>query len=113
MQKAPELVVHERMSQGRGVKCTKEKKIVKRWSNEEKKGKPSSSSVEDTEEMRKWRGPKDEIHQCWTNLAERMEEEVLDKYKVEDSKREAYKGRGAPLQWRRVRRSKKYRMGKW
>ena len=29
MQKAPELVVHERMPQGKGVKCTKEKKKVK------------------------------------------------------------------------------------
>ena len=29
------------------------------------------------------------------------EAEVLDKYKIED------KGRGAPLEWRRVRRSKK------
>ena len=46
-------------------------------------------------------------------LAERMEQEVLDKYKVEDSKREAYKGRGAPLEWRRVCRSKKYRIRKW
>ena len=40
----------------------------------------------------------------WKNLAERMEE---DKYKVKDSKREAHRGRGAPLEWRRVRRSKK------
>ena len=53
------------------------------------------------------------MDQCWKNLAERMEEEVLDKYKVEDSKREAYKGRGAPLEWRRVRRSKKYGIRKW
>ena len=51
MQKAPESVVHERMSQGKGVKCTKEKKKVKGWSNEEIKGKPSSSSKEDTKEM--------------------------------------------------------------
>ena len=86
MQKAPELVVHERMSQGKGVKCSKEKKKVKRWSNEEKKGKPSSSSVEDTEEIIKFRGLKNEIDPCWTNLAERMEEEVLDNYKVEDSR---------------------------
>ena len=40
------------------------------------------------------------------NLAERMEEEVLDKYKVEESKREA-------LEWRRVRKNKKYRIRKW
>ena len=44
------------------------------------------------------------------NLAERTEVEVLDKYKVEESKKEAFfRGRGAPLEWRRVRRGKKYR----
>ena len=42
-----------------------------------------------------------------------MEEDVLDKYKVEDSKGEAHRGRGSPLEWRRVRRSKKYRIRKW
>ena len=41
------------------------------------------------------------MDQCCKNLAERMEEEVLDKCMVEDSKREAFKGIGAPLQWRR------------
>ena len=55
----------------------------------------------------------DEMDQCWKNLAERMEEEVLDKYKVEGSKREAFRGRGAPLEWRRVRKNKKYRIRKW
>ena len=45
--------------------------------------------------------------------AERMEEEVLDKYKVEDSNREAYRGKGNPLEWRLVRRSKKDRIKKW
>ena len=29
-------------------------------------------------------------------MAERMEGDVLDKYKVEESKREAFRGRGAP-----------------
>ena len=48
--------------------------------------------------MRKWRGlNQDEMDHCWKKLAERMEEEVLDKYKVEDSKREAHKSRDFPL----------------
>ena len=34
---------------------------------------------------------------CWKKLAERMEEEVLDKYKVEESKEEAFRGGGAPF----------------
>ena len=78
------------------------------------KGKPSSSLEENTEEMRTWRGVgHDEMDQCLKNLAERMKEEVLDNYKAEDSNREAYQGRGAPLEWRRVRRSEKCRTRKW
>ena len=37
-------------------------------------------------------------------LVKKMEEEVMDKYKVEDGKREAFRSRGAPLEWRRVRK---------
>ena len=50
------------------------------------------------------------MNQCWKILAERMEEEVLDKCKVEGSKREGYRGRGDPLEWRRERRSKEYKL---
>ena len=42
VQKAPELVVHERMSQGEKVRGTKEKKKVKGWSTEEMKDKANS-----------------------------------------------------------------------
>ena len=37
----------------------------------------------------------------------RMEEKVLEKYKVEES--EAFRGGGALLEWRRVRENKRYR----
>ena len=50
---------------------------------------------------------------CWKKLAERIEEEVLDKYKVEESKRGAFRGRGGPLEWRRVCENKRYKMRKW
>ena len=43
----------------------------------------------------------------------KMEAEVLDRCKIEDSKRDAFKGRGAPLEWRRVRKNKKHRIRKW
>ena len=46
MQKAPVLVVHEHMSQGKGVKGIKEKKKVSGWSTEEMEGKPHSSLEE-------------------------------------------------------------------
>ena len=95
MQKVSEPVVHERMSQGKGVKCRKEKnKKVPGWSVEEMKEKTYIPVVEDTEDMRKWRGlSRSEIDQCWRNLAGRMEEELMDKYKVEESKREAFRGK--------------------
>ena len=68
---------------------------MKRWSTEEMIDKPNSLSEEDTEEMMKWRGiNQEEMDQCCEKLAEKMGEEVLDKYKVENSKREAYRGRG-------------------
>ena len=52
------------------------------------KEKPQSSLEEDTEEMRKWRGlSQSEMDLCWKNLAERMEEDVLEKYKVEETKK--------------------------
>ena len=98
VQRVPELRVHERMSQVEKTKCAKGRKKVKGWSTEEMKNKGNSLLEEDTEEMTKWRGmSQDEMDQCWRSLAEKIEAEVLDKYKVEDSKREAFKGRSAQL----------------
>ena len=55
------------------------------------KDKRNSLLEEDTEEMRKWRGMnEEEMDQCWKKVTERTEEEVLDKYKVEDRKRQAF-----------------------
>ena len=69
---------------------------------------------EDTEEMKRWRSLNQiEMDLCWKMLAEGIEEEVLDKYKVEESKKGAFKGRGKLLEWRRVRRNKKYKIRKW
>ena len=99
MQKVLELVVHERMSQGKEVRGTKEKKKVKGSSTEEMKDKPSSSLEEDTGEMIEWRSmSQEEMDQCWKMLAEKIEEEVLDKYNVEDGKRGSYRGRGFSLE---------------
>ena len=54
--KTPELVVHERMSKGKGANGTKEKKKVIGWSTEEMREKPNISLEEDTEEKCRWRG---------------------------------------------------------
>ena len=91
MRKVLELVVHERMSQGKWVKGFKEKKKVSGWSMEEMRRKPNVAVEVDAEEMRKWRGvSQSEMDQCWKNLADRMEEEGLNKYKVEDSKKRGF-----------------------
>ena len=75
VQNMPEFFVRERMSQGTtGVKGIKEKKKVSGWSAEEMKEKLSVAGKEDAEEVKSGaRNKKTE--------AERMEEEVLDKYK--------------------------------
>ena len=52
------------------------------------KNKPRDDMEEDTGEMIEWRSmSQEEMDQCWKMLAEKIEEEVLDKYKVDDSKR--------------------------
>ena len=109
MHEVPELVVRERMSQVEEVKGTKQKKKVG-WSSEEMNDRPSNSVEQDAEEMIEWRSFSQEaVDLCWKNLAEKMEEEVLDKKEVEECKRGANRGRGSTLEWRRVRRIKKFR----
>ena len=81
------------------VKGTKAKKTVKGWSTEEMKDEAGGLLEEDTEKMRTWRFVnQEEMDQCWKKLAERMEVEVLDKYKVEDSTRERLT-EAEPLRW--------------
>ena len=59
---------------------------MKGCSIEEMKDKANSLLEEDTEEMKTWRGlNQEEMDQCWKKVAERIEEELLDKYKVETS----------------------------
>ena len=82
IQKVPELVVNGRMSHSKKKEKPKNEKKVPGWSTEEMKEKPNFAVEEDTEEMKKWGElNQSEIDTCWKKLAERMEEEVLDKYK--------------------------------
>ena len=93
--------------------CTKETKKLRGWSTEEMKDKASSPSREDTEEMRTWRDlNQEEMDQCWKKLAERMEEEVLDKYKSRGQPKRGLQ-RQSLLELRHVRRSNKYKTRKW
>ena len=62
----------------------------------------------DTEEMVQWRSiNQQEVDNMWKKLSEKIAEEVLGKYKVEVSKRGAYKGRGQPSEWRMEKRVQK------
>ena len=59
----------------------------------------SKPEFEDTEDMVQRRSMSQEgINDIWKECCEKMEEEVLEKYKVEESKQSAYKGRGEPLE---------------
>ena len=96
------------------MKKPKEKKNVPGWSIEEMRERPNIAVEEDTEEMKRWRSlNQSEMDPCWKKLAKRMEEEVLDKNKVEESKRGAFTGRSDPLEWRRVRKNKRCNIRKW
>ena len=90
------------------------KKKVKGLSTEEMKDPANSHLEEDTYELRTWRGrDQEEVDECWNESAVNIDEDALDEYKVEDSQREAYRCRGSSLEWRRARRSRKYRIRKW
>ena len=79
VRRVPELVVHERMSQGIRVKGLKEKKNVLGWSLKELKEELSVAEKEDAEEVRKWRGLSlSDMDHRWKNLAEIVEEEVFE-----------------------------------
>ena len=105
--------MHERMSQGTGVKGVSEKKKMPGWSIGEMKEKLSVAE-EDAGEVTKCSGlSESEMDQSWKKLAGRMEEDVLDKYNVEESNKEVTNGRSASLGWRRVRKNKTYRMKEW
>ena len=104
MQKA-EPVVNERMSQAERMTNLKDEEKVPGWSTEEMKEKPNFAVEEDTEEMNTWRElNQSEIDICWKELADRMEEEVLDK--VGESKRGAFEGRGGEGRYARTRDTK-------
>ena len=67
---------------------------------------------EDTEEMRRRRSlNQSETNLCWKILAEREEEEVLDKYKVENTKKILLQGEVTP--WNGEGYAKTLKIGKW
>ena len=100
-------MVNERMSQAERVKIPKKRRKYQDGLLKNEGKAKHRCGAKDTEEMKRWRSlNQSEMDLCWKKLVERMEGEVLDKYKVEESKRGAFKGRGDPLEWRRVCKNK-------
>ena len=82
------------MKGGESKEEKKKEKKVAGWSTKMIKEVASKQEFEDTEEMVQWRSISEEdMHELWTALCRRMEEEVLEKYKAEEAKKRAYEGR--------------------
>ena len=97
------------MKGGESKEEKKKEKKVAGWSTKMTKEVASKKEFEDTEEMVQWRSISEEdIHELWTALCGRMEEEVLEKYNAEEAKKRAYEGRGQPLEWRILKKEKRY-----
>ena len=107
MQKVPEFVVHERMTKGEEVKCTEEKKKVEGWSVEE-----MSDRHRRNDKMERFESGR-EIDQCWKILAENLRLRYWTSTRSRKAKETPFTGKGAPMEWRRVRKHKKYRIRKW
>ena len=74
------------------------------WSTEEMNDNESSYVVEDTEEMAEWRSiNQEEMDRCWKEFAEKLEEDVVgQKIQGREQRKRSSRGRGSPLEWRRV-----------
>ena len=93
VQNAPELVVAQAQKKNREAGV--EKKKVTGWSPHMLEEVAGTQSFENTKEMVQWRSINQEgINHLWRELCEGMKEEVLVKYKIEEAKKGAYKGRG-------------------
>ena len=69
---------------------------------------------EDTGEMKRWRSLNQiEMELCWKKLAERMEEDVLDKHKVEESKREPLKAEVTPWNGEEYAKTRDIKIRNW
>ena len=104
IQKVLALLVDERMFHGQKVKNIQAKKKVPGWSIEEMKD-MTNFAEEDAEDLNRWRSlNQSEMDYAGRSWRREWRREVLDKYKVEESKRGAFQGRSNHLEWRRVRK---------
>ena len=81
------------------------KEKVVGWSTKVLEEVTSKRDIEEMGEMVQWKSiNQEEVHNLWKELCGKIQEEVLEKYKVEEFKRGACKGRGEPLEWRIIKR---------
>ena len=90
------------------------KRKIAGWSTKMLEEVANRQDYEDTEERRQRRHIRQEgTNELWKELCGKMEEEVLEKCKVEEIKKDAYKGRGEPLKWPIVKQEKRDPPRKW
>ena len=103
--KVLELLANERMFHGQKVKNIQAKRKVPAWSIEQMKDRTNFAEEEDAEDLNRWRSlNQSEMDNAGRSWRREWRMEVLDKYKVEESKRGAFQGRSNHLECRRVRK---------
>ena len=108
-----EQMVSQAQMKKKKSKREKEKKKVVGYSTERMKEYRSKREVKDSEEVVQPRSiHQEEVDHFGKELCGKILEEVLEKYKVEDTKKGAYKNRER-LEWRIFKRVHKYQSGKW
>ena len=75
--------------------------------------KASKHDFKDTEELCNGGAPNRKDPTLCGSTVRQFDEELPEKYKVEVTKRDSYKGRGEPLVWRTVQRVNKCQLRKW
>ena len=110
VQRAPELLVSQVVTKEKEPKKEKKKSKVVGWSTVKMEEKESKQEFKDTEEMvqcNQWRSIDPEVsNNVWDKLSVKLRKKCWRRYKVEESKSEAHKGRGEPSEWGMVQRVK-------
>ena len=84
VKRAPELLVSQVLTKEQGQKKEWKKNKVVGWSTEKMEEKGSKQEFNDTEDMVQWRSiNQEETDSVWKKRSWTLEEEVLEKFKVE------------------------------
>ena len=82
---------------------TEKNRKVAGWSTKMLEEVANLQDFEDAEDVVRWRSVCQEgVNDLRKELCGKMEEKALEKYKIKKAEKDAYKGRGEPLEWRIV-----------